>query len=84
MGGSRVAGLSNCPFCGRPAYLNDFADWHGCTCNTNPGFVVGCSAANGGCGASTGWCSTEAEAMNVWNRRVPEVTSCPTSQTQSS
>lgn len=66
--------LKPCPFCGlanAPAverYSETFDIY-----DENPaGHVVVCASPDGGCGASTGWHSTPAEAIAAWNTRVAE------------
>lgn len=62
--------LEPCPFCGVGDEMvirtsEDLVQ------DEPPGFYTICSAATGhhGCGASTGWCETKAEAIAAWNRR---------------
>ena len=56
--------LKPCPFCGSTAvdveYKFALRTFYYVVCNYN----------NGGCGASSGICTTEEEAVWVWNRRV--------------
>lgn len=57
--------LKPCPFCGSataPAERNAYK---------SPDYqIVVCAASNGGCGASSGWHETEAEAIAAWSRRA--------------
>ncbi len=65
--------LLPCPFCGnsdRPMVTPYTGEPY------FPGFVVQCNAygwdgdPSKGCGAATGWCETEADAIAAWNRRA--------------
>lgn len=56
-----AAGLEPCPFCGAPAISG---------LNFEDTAYVMCSRDDKDCGAMIGWRRSEAEAVNLWNRRV--------------
>lgn len=58
--------LKPCPFCGNTAV--DVKD----DCYPAPNYYVVCDYNDDGCGASSGFCRTEEEAIEVWNRRASE------------
>jgi len=78
--------LLPCPFCGSaeaPVVVPwSQADWVDRETD-NGGFVVVCDAGAylhskpGGCGSTTGWSETEAEAIASWNRRARTPASAP-------
>lgn len=69
--------LSRCPFCGGD--VARFATCHeveacGDWCPTkgaHTAYTVVCSFLYGGCGSSSGFYPTRAEAAGAWNRRQP-------------
>ena len=62
--------LKPCPFCGDKKAPNVMPDEE-IDGSDNGQFVVCCSMCFGGCGATSGYCDTEEEAIEAWNRRTP-------------
>lgn len=58
--------LKPCPFCGSTS-VDVKDDYH-----PVPNYYAVCDYNKGGCGASSGYCRTEEEAIEAWNRRVNE------------
>ena len=59
--------LIPCPFCGQQKYLCVLADGE----KDMRQYQIVCDASDdGGCGASSGWYDTIAEAKAAWNRRA--------------
>lgn len=73
----KVDKLKPCPYCGnaeRPRYIETW-EVNGDDADVGGWFIICCAKAGApGCGASSGWGSTEAEVTEAWNRRatVPE------------
>ena len=65
--------LKACPFCGGTESVRLAAFEGECTnCGYGAwGRIVVCAASPscGGCGASTGYCESDAEAIDMWNTR---------------
>jgi len=57
--------LLPCPFCGNKN-LGIAETWNG----NYHGKVVNCNYLDGGCGANSGSRTSEAEAIEAWNRRA--------------
>lgn len=70
--------LKPCPFCGNKAAPQimdqNQALWRDPDYDGDLRIVVCCAARNGGCGASTGFCDNDDEAVAAWNRRTAEDT----------
>ena len=67
--------LKRCPFCnnGNISVVVDNAEYSlGLVGETDVHFKVICSTTSYGCGASSGWCNTEQEAVDAWNTRTPQ------------
>ncbi len=67
--------LSACPFCGKDVALfarcNEVSACGGWReCSSAKYVTVVCSFQRGGCGSSTGFYPTPAEAEAAWNRRA--------------
>lgn len=68
--------LKPCPFCGNSESLTIIDAKEIKTCPYPFGYLACCSAKSNiseevrGCGAHTGWCNSEKEAVEKWNRRV--------------
>ena len=54
--------IKPCPFCGK-------SDTVEIECDSEHIYVF-CNTYNDGCGASSGYCNTEEEALELWNKRV--------------
>lgn len=69
-----MAELKPCPFCGNKSVsvaVDNVAYSLGLEEDTN--FQIICSVTAFGCGASSGWHETKAEAIEAWNRRADNV-----------
>ena len=70
-----MAELKPCPFCNNKkiSVVVDSAEYSlGLIDETDVHFKVICSTTSCGCGASSGWCNTEQEAVESWNTRTPK------------
>ena len=73
----KMTELKPCPFCGGTELIitscveledcNNFAE-----CGGTPNYIVCCDYKQGGCGAASGYCLNEEEAIEAWNRRAGE------------
>ena len=63
--------LLPCPFCGNKniSVVVDSAEYS-LGLSEEASFKVVCSKTSCGCGASSGWCNAEDEAINDWNKRI--------------
>lgn len=64
--------LKPCPFCGSTNIIvSSCKEWEENYVGECEEYVaVICNSEEGGCGANSGYCRTEEEAIEVWNRRV--------------
>ena len=63
--------LKPCPHCGLTStvWVGTRAKISGITAEGGD-FAVNCNMLYGGCGATSGYCETEKEAVDCWNRRA--------------
>ena len=74
-----MEGLRSCPFCGdgEPVSIRTATEIDTGTGYVRPAdwaeeYAVVCSLVNGGCGSSSPFCETPAEAVAAWNRRASD------------
>lgn len=79
--------LKPCPFCGKTVagfasakeeedckFFEDSERCEAFVYNGCPCIKIVCNMQKGGCGASTGYCWSQADAIEKWNKRHSEIT----------